>query len=505
MDFLALANGSHPRRMALIKRRETWTYAELHQRVETLSMRLHAAGLRPAQRLGVHLDNQPDYVTLIHAAARLGLTLVPLNVRLSVEEIAFQVEKAGCQTLIYETRYQDKIAELTVQVPNLRTWTLANLPSATKSPPSLGDNPLQSIIFTSGTSGRPKGARLTFENQLWSALSSALRLGVLPDDRWLLTLPLYHVGGMAIVFRSALYGSALVLPDFPSGRFDVEALWRSLHAQHVTLVSLVPTMLHRLLEAYGDQPWPASLRTILLGGASAPPELLARASQRGLPVAVTYGLTEAASQVATAAPHDARLKPGSVGRPLMWTQIRVVDDQGTPLPPGETGEIQVKGPTVMAGYDGEPEATRRVLQDGWLATGDLGYLDADGDLWVVQRRSDLIISGGENVYPSEVEAVLRQHPDVAQACVVGLADAEWGQRVAAAIVPRPGTMPASQDLIQFCRQHLGGYKVPKIIRIVHALPQTAAGKILRRAVPRLFEPKENQRAKNQRVAHGSPD
>ena len=250
-------------------------------------------------------------------------------------------------------------------------------------------------------------------------------------------------------------------------------------------------MLHRLLEQRRGKVWPSSLRHILLGGAAATPELLAAAHATGAPVATTYGLTEAASQVATMRPEDVIHKPGSVGKALMFTKVRVVDEAGNTLPPTEKGEIVVRGPTVMAGYYKNPDATAQVIRTTAqgareLYTGDLGYLDADGDLWPIQRRSDLIVSGGENIYPAEVEAVLRQHPAVADLCVVGLPDPDWGQSVAALVACHAGVQLTDAELMTFGRECLAGYKQPRLIRFVDRLPQTASGKIERQSVVTLL-------------------
>jgi len=319
---------------------------------------------------------------------------------------------------------------------------------------------------------------LTFGNHLWSANASAYRLGLQTNDRWLSSLPLYHVGGLAVVFRSCLYGTAIVLHS----RFDIDAFEASLEEDAVTITSLVPTMLQRLLNARHNRPWPASLRLVLLGGAAAPPELLEQCQAEHLPVTTTYGLTEAASQVATPSLADMLRKPASVGRPLMFTRMRIVDETGATLPPGELGEVIVQGPTVMAGYYCNPQATARTLRDGWLYTGDIGYLDEEGDLWLVQRRSDIVITGGENVYPTEIEAALRRHPAVADACVVGVPDREWGQRVAAMVQLRPSQKLTEAEMADFLREHLAGYKRPRLIEFVESLPQTASGKIERRTI-----------------------
>ncbi|GAB4521321.1 MAG: o-succinylbenzoate--CoA ligase [Anaerolineales bacterium] len=482
---LTLAAQAHPRRPALIDGATVLDYAGLEAQVSELAGRLAAHGIRPGDRVAVLLDRSAAAVRLVHAVGRLGALLVPLNTRLTADEMRWQVEKAGCRAAL-STLPASPLAE---------ALPLDALPAPVPAPPAAVEMETPfGILFTSGTTGRPKGALLTWGNLFWSAVASAFRLGALPDDRWLLTLPLYHIGGLSILIRSALYGSAVALPGFADDRFDLAALWQRLHADRVTLVSLVPTIFYRLLEAHPKgTDWPASLRLILLGGAAVTPETRQAALKAGLPLAVTYGLSEAASQVATATPEETRAKPGTVGKPLMGTRLRVVDADGRDRPAGEIGEVLVSGPTVMRGYDGDPQATARALQGGWLHTGDLGYLDADGDLWIVQRRSDLIVSGGENVYPAEVEAVLREHPAVAEACVVGLPHPEWGQQVAAAVTLRRGAAVSGEALRAFLRGRLAGYKIPRRIAILPSLPQTASGKIVRRRVAEILESDEQEK------------
>ncbi len=498
MGFLAPRAMTTPDRPALAWGNRTLTYGALHAWARTLEAQLARAGVTAGSRVAALLPKTPAAVAAIHAVAHLGAVLVPLNLRLTPDEMRAQIARSGATHVLATSDTAargrevagEEVHVLEIASEGTEASGIANeelgesgianeeLGNAIPNSPFAIRNSPFAILFTSGTTGAPKAAVLTAANFYHSAVASAFRLGVLPDDRWLLTLPLYHVGGLSILFRSALYGTVVVLPENVEASFVPDWLYETLHRQRVTLVSLVPTMLHRLLEAVPKPP-PPSLRLVLLGGAAAPPELLQRALARGYPVATTYGLTEATSQVATATPPEVRRKAGSVGRPLLHTRVRVVDDQGHPLPPGEVGKILVSGPTVFSGYDGDPQATRAALQGGWLHTGDLGYLDAEGDLWVVNRRSDLIVTGGENVYPAEVEAVLRQHPAVAEACVVGLDDAEWGQRVAAAVVLKPHADVTPQMLEDFCRQRLAGYKVPRRIRILPDLPRTASGKVQR--------------------------
>ncbi|MCA9901478.1 MAG: AMP-binding protein [Anaerolineales bacterium] len=518
-DWLADRAQATPQKLALIIGKQRWNYSELNQLVNATCAKLKTEGVQPGDFVAVLLPNGLPYVCLVHALARLGAVLVPLNTRLTPAEIRWQLEHVNARWLITNEKFSQEAGEWLMV-----SCKLLMVNGAWFEPTKLTINHslftiyhYQSIVFTSGTSGQPKGVLLTFANHFWSATASAFRLGLDPNDIWLSVLPLYHVGGLAVLFRSALYGTAVSLHP----RFDLATINHDLDTNPITLISVVPTMLHRLLQTRTH--WPASLRLILLGGAAAPPELVAQAnalpravsgnplSVSGNPftdyrspttdypqlVATTYGLTEAASQVATMLPADAARKPGSVGKPLMFTSVKIVDEKGKERPSPEIGEIVVTGPTVMAGYFDKNfhhrgRRERRENENSALSafsavnntihTGDLGYLDTDGDLWIVQRRSDLIVSGGENVYPAEVEAALRQHPQVLEACVVGIPDAEWGQRVVAMVQITSNTTVSAADLITFCRERLAGYKIPRQIELVTELPLTASGKIGRKQV-----------------------
>ncbi|MCA9879253.1 MAG: AMP-binding protein, partial [Thermomicrobiales bacterium] len=343
--------------------------------------------------------------------------------------------------------------------------------------PSLDLDREAAVLFTSGTTGRPKGARLTYGNLWFSAVSSALRLGHSPDDVWLATLSLHHIGGLSILYRAAVGGLTADL----HARFDADAVLQAI-AAGASLVSLVPTMLQRVLDAAGDGfVWPATLRGILLGGAAAPLPLVERCLAAGVPVLPTYGLTESTAQAATLLATEVCDHAGSSGRALPLTELRVRTN-GSDAKPGETGEIEVRGPTVFAGYLGEPPRDPA----SWFATGDAGYLSHDGYLHVVDRRTDLIVSGGENIYPAEIERVLLLHPSVRDAAVVGAPDAQWGARPLAAVVwaGRPGS--ASQVLRDHCRQALAAVKVPDRIVEVPEVPRSAGGKLLRRQVRALL-------------------
>lgn len=467
-DWLAARAAAAPDAEAVVAPEGVLTFGGLDAEALSAARRLAAVGVAPGSRVALALGNGLPFVVLTHALARLGAVMVPLNTRLAPAEASWQLSDSRASLVVCDDAHGALAADA-ARAAGARVLALDELEAAVPAEVALGRGTdlaaPQGIIYTSATSGRPKGALLSFGNHWWSAVGSALNLGVHRDDRWLVPLPAYHVGGLAGLWRGAIYGIPVVIQD----RFDPEAANHAIDVGGVTAVSVVSTMLRRMLDARGDRPYPAALRCVLLGGGPAPAELIERCLAARVPVAPTYGLTEAASQVATLRPDEVARRPGSSGRPLLPVEVRV---------DGE--EILVRGPTVMLGYADRPEETAAALRDGWLRTGDLGRLDDDGYLYVLDRREDLIVSGGENVYPAEVEAVLLQHPAVADAGVVGVPDPQWGAAVAAAVVPRPGAQLDEASLRAFCADRLAHYKVPRRIWAADALPRGPGGKLLRR-------------------------
>lgn len=502
-------------------------------------------------RVAVLMGNTPQYVMAVHAAAKAGAVLVPLNVRLTPGELGWQLYDAGAALLLYDDERAAAAEAAVVEAAVVaareegaggetgRDPFLVRAVNVAEARSFIGGgsgglrdrielDALHSIVYTSGTTGKPKGALLTAGNFWWNVTGSALHLGVRSDDVWLACMPLFHVGGLSILLRSVISGMAVLLHE----QFDPAAVNEAIDRHGITLLSVVAVMLERMLAERGDAVYPEHLRAVLVGGGPAPDPLLARAAALGLPALQTYGLTEAASQVATQMPGDPAAKPGSAGKPLFPVQLRIVaarpdfpadgepraeavgdpssEAQADPvsdrqtdstslqaLPPGEIGEIVVAGPTVSPGYwRREPQQTplRGPAQTSlrgpwqtplrapgdWFRTGDLGYVDEEGYLYVVDRREDLIVSGGENVYPAEVESILREHPAVAEAGVVGVADDRWSRVPAAAVVLRTGAEADEAELLGYCRRRLAGYKVPIRIMFVAELPRNASGKLLRR-------------------------
>ncbi len=428
-DFLAEAALMWPGRRALSDLERSWTYAELDTWVSELATRIRDED-HPAEGdvLALVVDPTPEGVAVIFAALRAGIPVAPLNPQLTESE---------CNLA-------------------LRALTGARPGGC-------------AVLWTSGSSGRPRGVVLSAKGLRESAFASARRLGLGPDDRWLASLSVAHVGGLALVTRTVLLGSEIVAV----GRFDAKMAVGLIDEERVTHASLVPTQLLRLLdETGGDRP-PPSFRCALVGGARAGDDLIQRALDAGWPVALTYGMSEMTSQVATAPPKLVRECPGTVGVPLDGVEVRLTAD----------GEFLARGPTQAVGYLGASGP----LTDagGWYATGDLGRLDEDGRLWITGRLSSRIVSGGVSVDPVEVEETLRGHPAVMDACVVGLDDAEWGEKVASAVVPVEGEFDL-EVVDAYARERLMVAKRPRRWLLMDSLPLNANGKVDREAVRRRF-------------------
>lgn len=432
-NWLAQRALTSPDRPAVVTGDRSLTYAELEAEATAAARRLAGLGVRRDSVVTMSMPAGLDYAVLMHGLMKLGAVAVPLDPRLGPAERAPALP----------------------QIPAVELTAPEDAAGPEADMPLLGVLDVDAVhcrILTSGTSGIPSAVGLTYGNHLWSAVGSAFNLGVDPADRWLCCLPLFHVSGLSILLRSAIYGTTAVLQD----GFDVDRVAESLERDGLTLVSLVTTMLTRLLDAGAAIERP---RAILVGGSPVPDEVLAEALGLGATVVQTYGLTEAASQVTTLSPADADRGRGSAGRPLLTTHVRIAD-----------GEILVQGPTVAPGF---------ADQDGWLHTGDAGRIDAEGFLWVEGRRDAVIVTGGENVMPEEVEEVLAGHPDVQEAAVVGRPDPDWQNAVVAVVVPRAQAEPGADELRSWCAARLADFKVPKRFELVSELPRTGSGKLRR--------------------------
>lgn len=426
-----------PDHVALVEGDEHVTYAHLERASATTARRLAALGVGPGDRVATVLPAGIPFAELLHAVPRLGAALVPLDPRLAAPERRWRIEDAS--------------PRVTVEAP------LDGAEAEVELRPGPDPVALHSVLYTSGSTARPKRVELTWANHRASASASAAHLGTASHDRWLCCLPVHHVGGLAILLRSAIYGTTAVLHP----GFDAHRVAADLTGGGITLVSLVATMVRRLGEVGLDAA--PGLRAALVGGGPVPRGVLEWGARHGLPLVQTYGMTETASQIATLGVGEALTHPGSAGRPLPGVELALS---------GAEREILVRGPMVARGA---------LAADGWLHTGDAGRLDAEGFLHVDGRLANVIVTGGENVAAEEVEAVLLAHPAVAEAAVVGRADPEWGQAVTAHVV-LSGTA-SDEELRAFCRERLSPFKVPKEFRRHRTLTRTPAGKLMRRNLP----------------------
>ena len=499
-DWLSHRVAASPDDAALVRAEdgETWTYTDLDRLVSETAGRLVAHGVESGDRLGVITPPYVGTVGLVHAAMRIGATFVPLGQDLTPRELSARIERADLSAVVCAEPTEDDALAAVDGIEDTPLFSVDDPTDATVTgvhevepspvePPEWDRSEHLCILFTSGTTGTPKPVPLTVGNVYGSAVASAFRLGVDPGDRWLVSLSLHHMGGLAPVYRSALYGTTLVLRE----GFDAGGTADDIDTYDVTGVSLVPTMLKRMLDRRGTLS--DTLRVVLLGGAPAPDELLERCRDYSIPVYPTYGMTESASQIATATPQQTRGRLGTVGRPLFGTDVTIVDEDGAPVDDGETGEIVVDGPTVTPGYlerpsggddGGAAELDRSDFGPHGLRTGDAGRFDGDGYLYVLNRLDDRIITGGENVEPGEVTDVLCGFDAIENAAVVGLEDDRWGERVAALleIGDRDREVVDEAAVEAFARERLTGFKIPRTVAFVDELPRTVSGTVDREAV-----------------------
>lgn len=484
-DFLTRAGHYHAGRRAWFRDGAEITYKALAQRVDGAARSLAAAGLTTGDRVAILAENGPFFFEAYFACSRAGLVAVPINIRLAGNEIEFILTDSGCKAVLHD----DACATLAGAAPGRlfiseTQWEAfcANAGARGLESPTIGaDDPVH-ICYTGGTTGRAKGVVLTHRNVVTSALNKVVLGGFQRDDVWLHAAPMFHQADSWACFSFTVLGAEHVfLP-----RFDAAAAVELIERFGVTAFQLVPTMIVMMLETADIAAREmASIRRILYGSAPMPPETLKRCMEVFGPVFQhIYGLTEAAGTVAATpwppGPEETsaeRLK--SCGQPIIGVDMRITDAAGLPVPPSTIGHIRVSGANVMSGYWNREAETRKMLHDGWLDTGDLGFMDEAGYVFIVDRTKDMIITGGENVYSTEVENALAEHPAVLQAAVVGLPDPKWGEAVTAFVVPRPGTAPTEDDVIAHCRQRIAAYKCPKRVIFRDTLPKSGAGKILK--------------------------
>ena len=451
--------------------------------VDALVSRLSGLGVVVGDVVAVMLPNSCEIVTSMFAAWRLGAALTPVNPALTDAEVTYQLEDCSARVVIGDERSRRLAAALEVGYVDVATIhggghsVQANTGGAEPGPASVSaPDDFAFVVYTSGTTGRPKGCLLDHTNVAAMVDSISTELGLDEGDTSLLVLPLFHCNGLVVGVLSVLQagGSVVVGP-----RFDPETFWEAVESHRPTFFSAVPTMYALLESKTQHRVDTSSLRFVVCGAAPMSAELISRFERTfSVPIVEGYGLSEG-TVASTLNPIDGPRKAGTVGRALMGQKVEIEAPDGQRLPPGERGEVVIQGANVMRGYLGKPDETAVVLKDGWLHTGDVGYLDPDGYLVLVDRMKDMIIRGGENIFPKEIENVLYEHPRVLEAAVVGRPDPIYGEVPVAYVAPRPGTNLEIADLLEHCRASLARFKVPQEIHIQPSLPKNAVGKLMK--------------------------
>ncbi|GAA4616046.1 long-chain-fatty-acid--CoA ligase [Saccharopolyspora hordei] len=481
-----------PDEIAVRSNGKSTTYRELDERVTRLANALAERGVAPGDRIAVLGRNRPEVIESYLAAARLGAICVPVNFRLVADEVAYVLADSGARAVVVEDAFTEVVSKAREKASDVDCQLVFGGSGdyedalAAASPVhdeiAVDERSPAYIMYTSGTTGRPKGAVLTHHNLLMHTFSSAVHHGISGDDRvWLVGVPLFHIAGVSGILPYLLQGGRIVIA--PSGRFDPAETVALLKRERVTACFLVPAQWQAIcdLPDLADHDLSA-LRRITWGAAPASTTLLRTMFEKfpGTDITTAFGQTECSPVTTILRGEDALHKIGSVGKPMLNVEVRIVDDDMNDVPQGEVGEIVYRGPTVMQEYWGKPEETAEAFRGGWFHSGDLVREDEDGFLYVVDRKKDMIISGGENIYCAEVEDVLAAHPGVAEVALIGVPDERWGEAPLAVIAPRdPADPPTLADVTDWCRDRLAGYKRPRRIAVVDALPRNPSGKVLK--------------------------
>jgi acyl-CoA synthetase (AMP-forming)/AMP-acid ligase II len=493
-DVLAKRALITPQRPALIFKDQVISYLEFDQRTNQTANALLALGVKPGDRVGLLMHNCPQFLELFFATARIGAVLVSLNVRLVPTELDFILNDCEVSGLIYGPEFEDTVAALTMQPRLSYRITTAEPPAdgclgyeawVSSQPPTTPDiavaeSDLFSIMYTSGTTGHPKGVMLTHDAVYHAALNLMIGLNYEYPDKLLMLAPFFHTGASSPIVGHVFKGIATVITD----RFNPEGTLALIEKHRIRIIQGVTAMMRMILDVPDPSRFDLSAWEIAaLPGSPLPFSLIKTARDNfGVLCQNLWGMTEIAGPGALMNVEDIMDKPESAGKPFFEVDLRIVDNQNRPLPAGEAGELVVRCPHMMTGYYNRPEATQDTIVDGWLHTGDMAYLDEDGYLYIVDRLKDMIVSGGENVYPAEIEKVLLQLPALDEVSVVGIPDDKWGEVPKAYVVCKHTTPPSKDDIIAFCRQHLAGYKIPRHIELIDELPKNPAGKVLKKVL-----------------------
>ncbi len=488
-----------PARVAIEFAGKAWTYADLNARSEVAGARMLAGGLGPGDRVAVLAGNSAEYAALVFGCAKAGLIVVPLSWRLTAAELGYQIRDAAPGVLVHDSGQAGLAAAAAgeaaggdghqVRLTEMDDLVAGTAPEADSLGVAVGDDDGLFIVYTSGTTGRPKGAVLTHANCFWTNLSLDRTADITSTDVVLQVLPQFHIGGWNVQPLLAWWkGATVILED----SFDAGRALELITSRGVTTMMGVPANYLLMAEHPGFASADlSSLKYVLVGGAPMPEVLLRKWTERGVRIVQGYGLTEAAPNVLCLPAEDAARKLGYAGKGYPHVDVALGDPVSGKLIDGPgTGEVLVRGPNVFAGYWGNPQATADAMRGGWLHTGDIAERDDEGFYRLRDRLKDMYISGGENVYPAEVEAVLHEHPAVTEAAVIAVPDPRWGESGLAVVVLRGGAGASAADIQDFCSGRLAKFKVPAHVRFTEALPRSGMNKVLKTELRDRFIPKE---------------
>jgi acyl-CoA synthetase (AMP-forming)/AMP-acid ligase II len=477
------------------------TFAELNARSNQIANALLADDVQKGERVGLLLMNSAEFMEAYFALAKVGAVVVPLNWRLVADELEFILKDSGTRRLIFGDEFVDTVAELHARgdKTDIQQWLQVADESACAhfagsypgfrdaAPPDepemlAADDDMLYIMYTSGTTGLPKGVVHTHTTAIWAILTIAANTYFREGDRYLAALPMFHVGALTPLAVNVYRGATSIVMR----TFDPVRAWELIEQERISTGLAVPAMLSFMLQVPDFQRFDYStLRWMMTGAAPVPPDLTREYADLGVEILQVYGLTESCGPACLMDSANALRKPSSTGKAFFHTLVRVVDGEGNDCAPGEAGEVLVKGAHVMREYWNRPEATAETLIDGWLHTGDVAVVDDEGFISIQDRIKDMIISGGENVYPAEIEAVLMSHPDITEAAVIGRESARWGESPFA-IVVRSDTSLTEYQVADFCREKLAGYKQPQGVAFIEEIPRNPSGKILKRVLREQF-------------------
>jgi acyl-CoA synthetase (AMP-forming)/AMP-acid ligase II len=489
VPFMLLRNvHENPDKPAVVFGDRRYTYREFNERVNRLANALLREGVQKGNKIAYLLNNCSEFAEISFALSKIGALSVPLNFRLKGEEIGYILENSESSFLFFGPEFKETVAGLIPKLPRVKKEVpvggsgeyenLLRSSSGEEPPVRVLEEDEHSIMYTSGTTGFPKGAVHTHKSRLWNSLNMLVDTGLRGSDVFAITSPMFHIAAGHTMFFSPIFigATVVILPSF-----SVPEFFQLIEREKISAFFAVPTMFVRMVEHPNIKDYDlSSVRLLFTGGAVASIELKEKI-MKAFPRATLddlMGLTEG-GPLTTFLPHrEALRKPGSVGRAHFSQLVRVVNDRGEDVRGDEVGEIIVKGPAVMKGYYKNPEATAKALKGGWLYTGDLARVDEEGFQYLAVRRTDLIVSGGENVYPAEVERILLEHPKVKDAAVIGVKDPEWGELVLAVVVPQDGEHSDEEEILSSCKEKLAGYKRPRRVVFVQELPKNQLGKVL---------------------------